>query len=35
MKGTYPKMAENQHAGTLELLYEQRIEDIWKEHILR
>jgi len=26
---------ENHNAGTLELLYKQRIEDIWKETILR
>jgi len=35
MKGKYPKRAENQHAGTLELLYKQRIEETWKGNILR
>jgi len=35
MKGKYIKRTENQHAGTLELLYEQRIEEIWKDNILR
>jgi len=35
MKGKYPKITENQHAGTLELLYKQTIEDLWKENILR
>jgi len=35
MKGKYPKITENQHAGTLELLYEQRIEDLCNENILR
>jgi len=35
MKGKYPKRTENQTAGTLELLYKQRIEEIWKENILR
>jgi len=34
MKGEYPKRTENQTAGTLELLYNHRIEEIWKEHIL-
>jgi len=28
MKGKYPKITENQNAGTLELLYKQRIEEI-------
>jgi len=35
MKGKYPKRAENQNAGTLELLYKPRIEEIRKETILR
>jgi len=35
MKGKYHKSTENQHAGTLELLYKQRIDEIWKESILR
>jgi len=35
MKGTYPKITENQNAGTLELLYKQMIEELWKETILR
>jgi len=35
MKGKYPKGSENQPAGTFELLYKQRIAEIWKEHILR
>jgi len=35
MKRQYPKRTENQNAGTLELLYKQRIEEIWKETILR
>jgi len=35
MKGQYPKRTENQNAGTLELLYKQRIEEIRKENILR
>jgi len=35
MKGKYHKRTENQNAGTLELLYTQRIEDIWKEYIIR
>jgi len=35
MKGKYPKRAENQNAGTLELVYKQRIEEIWKENALR
>jgi len=35
MKGTYPKRTENQNAGTLELLYRQRVEEIWKENSLR
>jgi len=35
MKGKYPKRTENQHAGTLELLYKQRIEEIRHENILR
>jgi len=35
MKGKYLKRTENQHAGTLELLYKQRIEQIWNENILR
>jgi len=35
MKGKYPKRTENQNAGTLELLYKQRIEEISKENILR
>jgi len=35
MKRTYPKITENQTAGTLELLYKQRIEDICKETIIR
>jgi len=35
MKGKYPKRTENQNAGTLELLYKQRIEEIWHENILR
>jgi len=35
MKGKYPKRTENRNAGTLELLYKQRIEEIGKEHILR
>jgi len=35
MKGKYPKITENQNAGTLELLYKQTIEDIRKENILR
>jgi len=34
MKEKYPKITENQNAGTLELLYKQRIEDQWKENIL-
>jgi len=28
MKGQYLKRTENQNAGTLELLYKQRIEEI-------
>jgi len=35
MKGKYPKRTENQHAGTLELLYKQRIEELWKDTVLR
>jgi len=35
MKGQYPKRTENQNAGTLELLYKHRIEEIWKDTILR
>jgi len=35
MKGKYHKRTENQNAGTLELLYKQRIEELRKEHILR
>jgi len=35
MKGKYHKRTENQNAGTLELLYKQMIEEIWKENILR
>jgi len=35
MKGIYPKRTENQNAGTLELLYKQRIEELRKENILR
>jgi len=35
MKGKYPKITENHNAGTLDLLYKQRIEEIWKEIILR
>jgi len=35
MTGKYPKRTENQNAGTLELLYKQRIEELWKETILR
>jgi len=35
MFGKYPRRAENQNAGTLELLYKQRIEEMWKENILR
>jgi len=35
MKGKYPKRTENQNAGTLELLYKQRIEEFWMENILR
>jgi len=35
MKGKYTKRTENQNAGTLELLYQQRIEELWKENILR
>jgi len=35
MKGKYPKITENQNAGTLELLYIQRIEEIWNENIIR
>jgi len=35
MKGNYPKRTENQNAGALELLYKQRIWEIWKENILR
>jgi len=30
MKGKYPKGTENQNAGTLELLYKHRIEELWK-----
>jgi len=35
MNGTYPKRTENQNARTLELLYKQMIEELWKENILR
>jgi len=35
MNGKYHKRTENQNAGTLELLYKQRVEEIWKETILR
>jgi len=35
MKGKYPKRTENQNAGTLELLYKQRIEELWKKNSLR
>jgi len=35
MKGKYHKIAENQHAGTLELLYKQRIAETRTENILR
>jgi len=35
MKGKYLKITENQHAGTLELLYKQRIEEIWKGDNIR
>jgi len=35
MKRKYHKRTENQHAGTLELLYKQRIEELWKENIIR
>jgi len=35
MKGKYPKITEKQTAGTLELLYDQRIEALRKENILR
>jgi len=35
MKGKYPKRTEKQNDGTLELLHKQRIEEIWKENILR
>jgi len=35
MKRKYPKRTENQTAGTLELLYTQKIYEIWKENILR
>jgi len=35
MKGNYPKITENQPAGTLELLYKQRIDELWKENIKR
>jgi len=35
MKGNYPTRTENQNAGTLELLYKQRIEEIWTENIIR
>jgi len=35
MKEQYPKRTENQNAGTLELLYEQKIEERWKENIVR
>jgi len=35
MKGKYPKITENQNARTSELLYEQSIEEIWNENILR
>jgi len=35
MKGKYHKRTENQNAGTLELLYKQRIEEMWKATILR
>jgi len=35
MKGKYPKITENQNAGTLELLYKHRIEEIRRENILR
>jgi len=35
MKGNYLKRTENQHAGTLELLYKPKIEEIWNENILR
>jgi len=35
MKWKYPKITENQNAGTLELLYNQRTEEIWKDNILR
>jgi len=35
MKRKYHKRRENQNAGTLELLYKQRIGEIWKETILR
>jgi len=35
MKWKYPKRTESQIAGTLELLYKQRIEEIWKDNSLR
>jgi len=35
MKWKYHKRTENQNAGTLELLYKQKIEETWKENILR
>jgi len=35
MKGSHPKRTENQNAGTLELLYKQRIEELWNENIMR
>jgi len=35
MKGKYHKRTEKQNAGTLELLYKQKIEELWKENILR
>jgi len=35
MKWKYPKRTENQHAGTLELLCKQRIEELREENILR
>jgi len=35
MKGQYPKRTENQNAGTLELLYNQKINEVWKKNSLR
>jgi len=35
MKENYPNRTENQNARTLELFYKQRIEEVWKDNILR